>query len=183
MLFRSLIVYSACIWVLFLLLAPLVRTWNGLAGAELPDGSAVAGVRRRMLRLPAWVIALACVGWLPGGLLFPLGIDWFSGPLPGEVYTHFLVSFTISGLIALTYSLFAVQYLVLRVLYPRMWVDPRDFRQQAAAELVPLNRRLGFFQLLAGLIPLAGALLMVGVGPEEFGPQGKIGRASCRERV
>jgi hypothetical protein len=33
-----------------------------------------------------------------------------------------------------------------------------------------LDRRLWLFQLLAVLIPLAGAALLVGVGPEQFTP-------------
>ena len=33
-----------------------------------------------------------------------------------------------------------------------------------------MRRRLGLFQLLAVLIPLAGAGLVIGVGPEQFTP-------------
>jgi len=33
-----------------------------------------------------------------------------------------------------------------------------------------VDRRLGVFQFLAVLIPLAGALMMIGVGPETFTP-------------
>ena len=37
-------------------------------------------------------------------------------------------------------------------------------------ELTPLDRRLGLFQLAAGVIPLAGAVLMIRVTPEELNP-------------
>jgi hypothetical protein len=88
---------------------------------------------------------------------------------PQEVFGHFAVSFTVSGLIALTYSFFAVQFIVLRVLYCRLWVDGQDFGRAARAELGSLGPRLRLFQLLAGMVPLVGAVLMVGLGPEASG--------------
>jgi hypothetical protein len=54
------------------------------------------------------------------------------------------------------------------VLYPVLWTDARDLRQTARAELAGLDSRLAWFQALAVLIPLAAAVLMVGIGPEEF---------------
>src|SRR5207249_3500750 len=104
-----------------------------------------------------------------GGLLFPFIIHYLSAPLPPAVFGHFLVSFTLSGLIALTYSFFGVQYLVIRVFYPRLWVDVQDVQDTIRSELGSVAGRLRVFQLLAGSIPLVGAVLMVGVGPETSG--------------
>jgi hypothetical protein len=56
----------------------------------------------------------------------------------------------------------------LRCLDPRLWTDARGVSERAAAELRPLGRRLGFFQVAAGLIPLAGAVLLIEVGPGEL---------------
>jgi serine/threonine protein kinase len=164
----NLAVYPLCLVALYLLLAPLLGLCRRLDGPEPVADSLVTSERRRALTLPSWVIALSCVGWLPGGLLFPLALDWFSGPLGPDVIGHFLVSFTISGLIALTYSVFGAQLVVLRGLYPRFWTDAQDLRPKVRRELRPLGRRLAFFQLLAGLIPLSGAALLVGMGPEQF---------------
>jgi serine/threonine protein kinase len=163
------IVFGLTIWVMLRLLAPIVRIWRQLSLSELPDDAEVGRVRRHALRLPAWVTLLAGLGWLLGGVIFPLWVDWFSGPIADRayIYTHFMISFTISGLIALTYSLFAVQFLVLRVLYPRLWVDARGLRQESRAELAPLDWRLAVFQFLAGLIPLIAAVLLVFASPEK----------------
>ena len=130
----------------------------------VPDVERIAALRLELLRLPFWVILLACAGWLPGGVLFPLGIDLLAGPLgtSAAVYLGFLMSFTLSGLIALSYSLLGVKYLVLRVLYPRFWVDARELRRHARIELHSEERRLHWLQLLCGLIPLTAAVLMVG---------------------
>lgn len=165
----NLVVYSACIAMLVVQVTPLVRSWRRL-GDQAPDHAATEALRRRALGLPFWTIILSCAGWLPGGLLFPLGIHWLAGPLGGDIFGHFLVSFTVSGLIALTYSVFAAQFLALCVLYPRYWVDARAARRTAAVELGHLPRRIACLQWLAGLIPLIGAILMVGVGPEDFSP-------------
>ena len=52
--------------------------------------------------------------------------------------------------------------------YPRLWCDRQGFRATAAAELrrVPVYLRL--LQVMAGLIPLIGALLMMFAGPQEL---------------
>jgi hypothetical protein len=111
-------------------------------------------------------VAASCLGWLPGGILFPLGISSFAGPVGIEVFGHFALSFAFSGLIALTYSFFAAQFIVLRVLYGRLWADGQDFGRATRAEVGALGPRLRWFQFLAGMAPLAGAVLMIGLGPE-----------------
>jgi serine/threonine protein kinase len=164
----NLVVYGIAVTVFFRVLGPILRTWRRLSGPDPPPAAEVAAARRQVLALPLWVIGLSCLGWLPGGLLFPLAIHLFAEPLAPGVFGHFLVSFTISGLIALTYSYFGVQLVATRLFYPRLWTDGRGVRQQARQELRAIERRLWLFQALAGLIPLAGAVLMVQVGPEEF---------------
>ncbi len=164
----NLIVYPLCIWIVYWVMRPIALAWRQLNGPALPAEAVVDAARRRTLQLPLWTVALSCIGWLPGGVLFPLGISLFAGSLQPDIWWHFLLSFTLSGLIALTYSVFAAQFLVLLVLYPRLWVDPQELRYRATEELRPLRGGLWPFQLLAGLIPLVGAVMMVGVGPEHF---------------
>jgi serine/threonine protein kinase len=166
------VVYSFSLGMIVWLFLPILRGWRRVQGAELLDPREAADLRRRVLRLPLWAVFLSALGWLPGGLCFPLGIDLLAGPTGWDVYGHFLISFTVSGMIALTYAVLDIQFVTLRIFYPRLWGDGRGLREQAAAELGPLDRRLRGLQLLAGLIPLAGAVLMVGVGPEQFTPEG-----------
>ena len=162
------ITYPICILLLAGLVLPLRRVRLGLSGPQPPSFETVGAARRAALQLPLWCAVLSCIGWLPGGLLFPFGIERLSGPIDADVYRHFLISFTISGVIALTFSAFAVQFVALRVLYPWLWTDASDLRSTARSELAGQDRRLAWFQLLSVLIPLAAAVLMVGVGPEEF---------------
>jgi serine/threonine protein kinase len=170
----NLVMYPVCLAILVGLVVPAWRTWRDLGYGRAVSGvrpapDRVAAVRRGVLRWPLWAVAVSCLGWLPGGMVFPLAIVWLAGPVDAEVFGHFVVSFTLSGLIALTYSFFAVQFMALRVFYPRLWVDGRDFGPTTRAELGSVAPRLRAFQLLAGVIPLAGAVLLIGVGPETSG--------------
>jgi len=163
----NVLAYPACLALVVWAVTPVWRGWHALRRGALVSAADAALLRRQVLRLPLVALISSSIGWLPGGVLFPLGLQTLAGSCPPEVFGHFLVSFTVSGLIALTYSVYAALYVVLRVLYPQCWTDAAGLRRQARAELGPLARRLWVLQLLAGLIPLAGAILMVGVGPED----------------
>jgi hypothetical protein len=45
-----------------------------------------------------------------------------------------------------------VQFIALRVLYPRLWVDCANLGETIRRELGPVESRLRLFQLLAGAI-------------------------------
>lgn len=163
----NVLVYPLCIALLGIAAAPAFRLrrqwmsrWRGIESEQIDR------IRHRVLHWPIWVVGLSCLGWLPGGIVFPLGIGVLAERAGADVFSHFLVSFAISGLIALTYSFFGVQYVVLRVCYSKLWGDVQNFRERARQELARVAPRLRFFQILAGAIPLAGAILMVSVEPE-----------------
>ena len=165
--------YNATFYPLMMLAAVLIvgrsaRDW--LRIRDNPDLSPrdAAEMRKRLLALPGWIVALSCLGWFPGGVLFPAGLDHWTGPLEVGDYVHFAASFVLSGLIAATYAYFGAQFVVVRVLYPRMWTDPSDARLQARSELRGLDRWLLRFQLLAVLIPLMGAALLIDAGPDQL---------------
>jgi hypothetical protein len=162
----NVLAYPLCIWLFCRVMVPVTWTRKRLATGEVLDAEVVAAQRREALRGPQLIVALACLGWLPGGVVFPLAIHLLAGPVGAEVFLHFMVSFSISGLIATTYSYFGMQVFVLRILYPRLWVDPVGPQQQARRELGPIENRLRVFQFAAGLIPLSGAMLLMGVGHE-----------------
>jgi hypothetical protein len=81
-----------------------------------------------------------------------------------QVAAHFVASFWMSGLIALAYSLCGVMFVVIRVLYPGLWLDVRNFGTIAGRELSGVTAQIGWIQVLAGSIPLLGAVLIVLAG-------------------
>jgi serine/threonine protein kinase len=151
-------------WVAYRMAGPIFAAVGRLQSGESLTTEEVTRVRRWALRTPFWAMVLSGAGWLPGGLLIPWLLSVLVQPVGWEVYLHFGLSFTIAGLIALTYNAQACQFLVIRVAYPRLWADPQAFHATARAELTPLGRQVWLMPLLAGLIPLtAGAAAMVGL--------------------
>jgi serine/threonine protein kinase len=155
----NLVFYPLCLWLCYVVTAPALHVVRSLERGEEVETNRLADARRRLLALPLWAVAISCLGWLPGGILFPLGIHYLAGGVKASVFGHFLISFTMSGLIALTYSFFGVALVVLWRLYPRLWVDAQNVRGVAAQELGRRPLPLTLFQILAGVIPLAGAML------------------------
>src|SRR5262249_7382621 len=135
----NLVAYPVCLLLLYYVVARVVRAWHRLVREPLPEAE-IARARSWALALPLWAVGLSCAGWLPGAVLFPVRVPLWAEPVTAEVFGHFLVSFTISGLIALTYSYFAAQYLAVRVLYPRLWGDAQEVRSRARAELGSVGR-------------------------------------------
>jgi hypothetical protein len=165
--------YNSAAYPLILLAAVIViglahQGWRRLRDQADVTADEAAQSRRRVLALPGWIVVLSCLGWLPGGILFPAGLHYWAGPISLEDAIHLFLSFALSGLIASTYAYFGVQFVVLRVLYPQMWSDPSSARSVAQQELRGLGPRLRRYQLLAILIPLLGAAMLIGAGPDQL---------------
>jgi hypothetical protein len=144
-------------WAFF----PVRRTWRDMHSATPLAPGRVAEARNRALRLPLWVAGLTAAGWLPGGILFPAIISFRTEMLAPTIWMHFLASFTLSGLIALAYSLCGSQFVIQRALYPRMWDDVRHFTTTARQELAPMPSRLAWIQLLAGTAFIAAVIVLM----------------------
>jgi eukaryotic-like serine/threonine-protein kinase len=158
------IIYPVAIFIFVFVVRRVWRTWHALSNAErLPEGE-VQLARRRALRLPRFIAGLTAFGWFPGGVIFPLAIKLTAPPLDFQVAAHFVVSFCLSGLIALAYSLCGVEYVVLRGLYPGLWRDAHDFTETARKELLPVHRQLNRIEYLAVSIPLVAAIVFVMIG-------------------
>ncbi|MCO6045197.1 serine/threonine protein kinase [Aeoliella sp. ICT_H6.2] len=149
----NVIVYPLAIAAGVAILLPLHRIWQQLVSKEPVEQSKLDWARRRSLKLPMWLLAVAAMGWLPGGFIFPWLIERMTGSSPPGLYWHFFLSFTISGLIAVAYSLCGVQYAVLRGLYPRLWPRAEKFRETANEELPNTWWRLVLMVGLAATIP------------------------------
>ena len=143
------IVYPICLGLLIWLVHRLMKINRSLSHTD--DFVAIRGrsARSQVLLLPKRAALLACLGWLPGAFFFPLGIDMISGSINPEIYIHFGISFTISGLIALTYSFLGLACLTMGSLYPRMWPEPGEFPQRVGEELKSQTAWLSFFKILA----------------------------------
>lgn len=166
----NLVAYPVALLIFAWVVLRVRRAWQAMHGTQpLPAGEA-AQARRKALRLPLWMAGLTIGGWMPGGVLFPAVIAARTEPLDARTWMHFIVSFTLSGLIALAYSLCGSQFVVQRALYPRLWDDVRQFTTVVRQELAPMAARLSGIQALAGSIPLVAAVLMLVLGGNEMHP-------------
>lgn len=160
--------YPICFIALVFLLRPVYQVWTTLhRDVEAVDAAEVERARKFTLRWPKWAVILGCLGWIPGGIFFPLALHLIAGPIEAWVFVHFMISCTLSGLIAMSYSYFGIQFLVTRVFYPNLWFDIRNVRETADVELQDVKPSLRIFQTLSGLVPLAGAIVVVALGPED----------------
>jgi hypothetical protein len=156
----NLVMYPVAIVLFAWAFLPVRKTWRQMHGRDpLPAGQ-VTEARRQTLRLPLWVVGLTAAGWLPGAVLFPAILSARTEMLSLHVWIHFFASFTLSGLIALAYSLCGSQFVIQRALYPRMWDDVRHFTAIARQELAPMSRRVAWIQLLAGSALVAAILVL-----------------------
>jgi len=163
--YYNILVYPACVWLCFSLVRPVFRHWIRRE-ERFDDTSDIARTRERIVEFPIWTARIALIGWLPGMVFFPLGLHFLAGPLTWQDVAHFQLSILLSGLIALTYSSLGVLCLTVCVFYPALWIDPLRFRERAEQEV----RRFRFLRrtipLLAGAIPLIGAMLLIGASPD-----------------
>jgi hypothetical protein len=160
----NLAVYPLGLYLVFQAVRPVYLGWRGLTGGLPADE--LDRARADALRLGHRANGVATLGWLPGAVVFPLGLDLLAGPVPGVVYAHFAVSFALAWLVAMVYSHMGIQFVVLRVLYPRLGNPDRG--ADGPAELARAVRWLDPFQFLAALVPLVGAVLLLAMAEERL---------------
>lgn len=131
--------------------------------ARLPElsGREVDALRRRARRLAPRIAVLGAVGWLPGGLIFPLVIDLATEGLPWQEYAHFVISFTLAGLIGVVFSYLSIQFVVFRTLLPRLGNPDTHTPAGMWAEVRPMTTRFDLLVMLACAVPLLGAVLLL----------------------
>ncbi|MBA4067215.1 MAG: hypothetical protein C0501_26615 [Isosphaera sp.] len=159
------VAYPVCLGTMFVLIRRIKR---GLDGPARSDGPAADALRRRVLRLGWQSAVLGAVGWLPGGLLFPLAIDLAAGPVGWATYAHYLVSFTLAGLIGVVFTYLLVAYVALRALLPRLGNPDAHAPAAGWAAVRPLTAPFGLLMVLACAVPLAGAVLLVATAEGEM---------------
>jgi len=159
--FYNALCFSTSIAIVIRRALPVYRAWQALRGIGEVDADTVDEARRRALTLAWWAGALGATGWVVGGVVYPVCIGLLAEQPSPTVYFHFAVSFAISGLIAVTYSFLAAEFIAVRVIYPALWLDARKMHEAARRELGGQDRQLGGIQVCAVLIPLLGAVGMI----------------------
>ena len=165
------VVYPICLTWIGRKLLIVWRQWRRLMRADIEQTAEdVDYARRRSLELPMQTAFIACVGWFPGAVVFPLAFAIAGHPVNIETWGHLTISFLLGGAIAATYSCFAAHGVVLRAIYPHFWKDLRRFHKRASTELTHLPQRMRWLNMLASTVPLIGAIALVLTAPEAETP-------------
>lgn len=160
------LIYVVCVGILAYMTFPIFRFLRNPESPFQMTMEELTRLRGLVLRSPFYLTLACSIGWAGSAILFPLGIYLKTRTLTLNAFLHFEISFVLSWLVATTYSYINIQFLALRVIYPRLWVGCVDVRKTASFELKHMSQRIRQFQILAGLVPLMGACLMVLVGPD-----------------
>jgi serine/threonine protein kinase len=120
-------------------------------------------LRTHALRLGHLASLVGIIEWLISGIIYPIALHLFGGHLSAADYPHFLVSFTLCGLVAASYPFLGVTFLAVRVLFPallpRATVDPLSDEQ-----LRRVGAQAGVYFLIACGVPLIGLALTIFIG-------------------
>lgn len=166
--------YNGVVWPLGVgwLTWLLARNLRAIRGGPFGDAAAEQRQRRRLLQLPRRMLAVAALGWLPGLLVFPIGLRLLADVDLVAAFRHFGVNLLMSGSIAFSYSWMGAAWMILSVCYLRLWRFPAGLRRSTIREETDgLIRPLRWCRTAAGLIPLIAAILIVVVSPAETSPQ------------
>lgn len=154
----NLIVYPVCAYFLWKTFSPLFSFVS--ATREKLQAKNLKKLRHELIRMPVRYGWICSLGWLPGALVFPATLDLMSGPVQVEIYGHFIVSFLLSWLVALTYGFVFIDYYTIRFVYMKMWSTASELRD-SQAELEMFRKRMANCQRIAALVPMLAAISML----------------------
>jgi adenylate cyclase len=154
----NLVAYPIGLIVIVVLFLPIALARRGLrAGRPVPPARMDA-CRRRITRLPTYQVLLNLLLWLPGAVLFPLGIFLIGGwEGAGAITLHFAVSFAISALLTTMQTFFLLEAFLIEVFYPDFFAGARPADVRGSIR-VPLPWRLLLFWASVAFAPVVALL-------------------------
>ncbi|MFO0938572.1 MAG: serine/threonine-protein kinase [Gemmataceae bacterium] len=159
--------FPACMTLFGWFLWPIVSGLSRLRQAP-PNGlddRELAMIRRRCVNLGMISVMVCLWAWVLAGVIFPVVMHLRVQHLPMTVHLHFLISQTLSGLLAVAYPQFGVTFLAIRCIYPQ-FVKNAVLPEADGNQLWKLNRLQGRFLLLAASVPMLAVALLTCITTE-----------------
>ncbi len=153
------------------------------AGETLePEPWARSGGRCLNLGHDFALISLAL--WLTTSIVFPAWMDLSvrESSIDAWSYLHFFTSQALCGLIAAALTFFAVTFLSVRAIYPRL-LPPHALESGAGDDLNTVSLRMRKYSLVLGLVFFVAIMAVIGIGMERGAaprPADSVGRAAPR---
>jgi class 3 adenylate cyclase len=159
------IMYCICIALVLCLFRPLVLCRRDLKEGRPVKPERLLRCQRLLINLPFWQLCIILIGWLPGSVVFPLGIcllgNWENAEM---IWSGFAASFIVAALIATAQTFFILEAFELRFLFEDF------FQMDRPAEItgvirIPLRHRFFFYWFAVAVVPLV-AILAVTLHPK-----------------
>lgn len=156
--------YNLVLWPFCLALVAIIvrRSLNAIRMVPCTSEGEERVQRQVLVGLPDRMLQIGALGWIPGIVVFPLGLWFMAGVDLPEAFVHFTLNFVTSALLAMTYSYLGMSWLVASVVWPRHWLFPRQFDSHA------VSRELGHFsgglrkaRLASAVVPLLSCILLI----------------------
>jgi class 3 adenylate cyclase len=160
---NNLVMFTICLtWAAWLFL-PLSRCRRDLLAGKTVEPDRLRACQRRLINLPVWQLAINLFGWLPGMVVFPLGICVLSGSTHNaeSIWLEFGISFAVAALLATVQTFFLMESFELRFLYRDFFQDDRPTEVTGVLR-IPLRFRFFGYWFAVAVVPIV-ALLAVGV--------------------
>jgi adenylate cyclase len=142
------------------LFGPVARCHRSLREGRQVPAAVLKRWQRRVINLPFYQVVLNFLLWIPGALVFPLGICLLGGwDGASQIWVQFAVSFTISALLTSVQTFFLVEEFLIAVLYKDFFRDSRPAEVENALR-VPFGSRVFLLWASIALMPIL-ALVVV----------------------
>ncbi len=123
----------------------------------------MAELRRRCLRLGSVAAGVGLTLWIIAAPVYPISLHIQRGKVPMEIYSHFLASLTLCGLIAAAYPFFAVSLIAVRCLYPTL-VQSHLLTRDDQADFRRLSQSTWFHLFFAAAVPMLAVMILAVTG-------------------
>jgi adenylate cyclase len=157
----NLVAYPACVAVVAHLLRPLARCRRQLRGGGPVAPGLLLRCQRRLVNLPALQVGINFLGWIPGAVVFPLGIGLLGGwDDIGAIWWQFAVSFLVSALLTTVQTYFVLEAFLFKYVYPEFFREDRPAAIEGGVLRISFRQRMILYWMAVSLVPLT-ALFVV----------------------
>ena len=125
-----------------------------------PDKNLIADITWLLSNFPRYLMTIISFGWLPGAVAFPALIYIDHGAMSLVIFEMFALSFLSGWLVSLTLSILLASYTLLSCVLPKT-LNAHIAFSALGAPLRSLTTYIPYLRLLAGTIPLIGAIMLI----------------------
>jgi adenylate cyclase len=152
------VMFSICMGLMVLLFRPLYLCRRDLIAGQTVTRERLVSCQRLLINLPFWQLCINLFGWIPGAVVFPVGIcllgNWQNA---GLIWAGFAASFLVSAFMATVLTFFLMEAFELRFLFEDFFPNDRPAETPGAIR-IPLRYRFLFYWFGVAVVPVLGLL-------------------------